>query len=479
MNRILSTLSFLVLVLLLHSCLSSSAMAQVTLYSTFGPGHSFDTTGGYLIASSGITADGLPRWVAAPFTSPFKAHLTRIELAASMATFQPFTDQLEVQLCSNVSGQPGAVLESWLVTTLPPQGSSATISVVSTSGVTLQDDKVYWVVLSAGLGGSNVNVSDSWSLNNVPSGVPLGVHDLYGTVLLSKDGSSWKDAPCCSHNQAQLPAFEVRGKAVGEVKTPPVPVCPPPLPIQVACLQSLRLTVNIVNIVGTPVTPPPGTPVEAILGFVDVNGLPIGPSLPVSLLPGQSASLDLNPSTLPALSQATGPIEIRPVVSPPPNTVGFDGLIRSSAEVFDNTLGFGTLFVLGTESLPAAPVFAPQGLAGGQTMRLHVFSTDSTPCVATLGFLDINGAPVGPTMPVNLSGGQSAALDLNSSSLNIPAGVQGRIELLPQVTLGTIVSASAPQPVACPASVQVFDNQTGRTWTYQRGSAPIILPAVL
>jgi hypothetical protein len=474
MYRILSKLSFLVLVLLLHSCLSISAMAQVTLYSTFGPGHSFDTTGGYLI-STAAPSDGLPRWVAVPFKSPFKAHLTRIELAASMATYQPFTDQLQVQLCSNVSGQPGAALESWLVTTLPPEGSSATISVVSTSGVTLQDNKVYWVVLGPGLGGSNVNVSDSWSLNNVPSGVPKGVHDLYGTVLLSKDGSSWKDAPCCSHNQAQLPAFEVRAKPAGEVKTPPVPVCPPALLLQVACLQSLRLTVNIM---AGPITPPPGTPVEAILGFVDGSGLPIGPSLPVSLLPGQSASLDLNLSALPALSQATAPIEIQPVVSPPPNSVGFDGPIRSSAEVFDNTLGFGTLFVQGTESLPAAPVFAPQGLAGGQTMRLHVFSTASTSCVATLGFLDINGTPVGPTLPVNLSGGQSAVLDLNSSSLNIPAGAQGRIELLPQVTLGTVASASTPQPVACPASVQVFDNQTGRTWTYQPGSAPTVLPAV-
>jgi hypothetical protein len=81
-------------------------------------------------------------------------------------------------------------------------------------------------------------------------------------------------------------------------------------------------------------------------------------------------------------------------------------------------------------------------------------------------------------MPVNLSGGQSASLDLNSNALNMPAGAQGRMELLPQVTLGTVVGASAPQTVACPASVQVFDNQTGRTWTYQPGSTPIIVPAV-
>ena len=469
MNRILSTFNFLVLALLLHSCLSNAAIADDKLYSTLASGNA----GGY-----GIGGPTGPSWVAAPFTSPLKAHLTRIVLGASYPTFQPSSDpnQLQVELRADSSGHPGAVLESWLVTGLPPDfpppGPSERISVVSTSGVILQKDKVYWVVLSPGPLGPGMNTYDTWDINYIPQ----GSHQLFfdGTVAQSLDGSSWGDL-CCPTNDQPLPAFEVRGKPVGAVKTPPVPICPPGLPLQLACLQSLRLTVNIV---AGPITPPPGTPVEAILGFLDVNGLPIGPSLPVSLLPGQSASLDLNPSTLPAPSQATGPIEIQPVVSPPPNSAGFNGEIRSSAEVFDNQLGFGTLFVPGAESLPAAPVFAPQGLAGGQTMRLHVFSTASTPCVATLGFLDNNGAPIGPTMPVNLSGGQSASLDLNSNALNMPAGAQGRIELLPQVTLGTVVGASAPQPVACPASVQVFDNQSSRTWTYQPGSAPIIVPAV-
>jgi len=43
-------------------------------------------------------------------------------------------------------------------------------------------------------------------------------------------------------------------------------------------------------------------------------------------------------------------------------TLQFEGRQRP----LDNQLGFGTLFVLGAESLPAAPVFASKGLMAGR-----------------------------------------------------------------------------------------------------------------
>jgi hypothetical protein len=464
--RTLSKVGFLILALLLHSSLCNTAIAQVTLYSTFGPGHSYDIGGGYPVASPDhgppCSCPGGAQ-VAAAFTAPFKARLTGIELAVGYnPLLGTLTDQVQVELHSDLKGHPGALLESWLVTGLSPAPSVITvapkpISVVPTTEIKLQGSKIYWIVLSAGPLAPGMNdVLDIWSWTSLLE--PIYGGPLSGHVLWSFDGeSTWIDEGGDQTPSADyLPAFEVRGKLLG-VKTPLVPIIPS---------QIVRLT-----IVAGPITPPPGVPVEAVLGFLGPDGNPIGPSSQVSLNPGQTASLDLNANALPALAQL-GRMEILPVVAPPAGSVGFNGEIRSSVEVFDVATGFGSVFVVGSETLPEAPIFAPQALASGQNMRLNVFSVDSTPCVATLGFLDSNGTPIGPTMPVTLSGGQSASLDLNSASLGIPSGAPGRIELQPQVTLGSANGSS----VACPASVEVFDNSTGRTRTYQSGSAPLVLP---
>jgi len=160
-----------------------------------------------------------------------------------------------------------------------------------------------------------------------------------------------------------------------------------------------------------------------------------------------------------------------PIVTPPPGAPAFAGQLQASAEVFDNLISFGTIFVPGKISLPSVSTFAPQGLAGGETIRLTAFSYPPTPCVATLSFADHNGRPLGSTLPVSLSGVQSASLDLNANALSLKLGQ--RVEVQPIVTLTPLVGDIAPQALACPASVEVFDHLTNRTWTYQMG-----LPAV-
>jgi hypothetical protein len=106
-------------------------------------------------------------------------------------------------------------------------------------------------------------------------------------------------------------------------------------------------------------------------------------------------------------------------------------------------------------------------------MRITVFAHPPNPCVATLGFADSNGAPIGPTLPVNLSGGQSASLILNFDTLGRPPGAAGRVEIQPLVTLAPSAAGAAPKGNACPASVSVVDNLLGRTMTYQSGMSAV------
>jgi hypothetical protein len=205
-----------------------------------------------------------------------------------------------------------------------------------------------------------------------------------------------------------------------------------------------------------PVTPPPGSPVEATVGFVDLNGVTVGQPVTVPVIPGQVTSVDLNSNTF--LHVPGQHANVLPLVSAPAgqSLPGF----RVTTEVFDGQSGFGALLTTENELGQAPSSLAPQGLAGGQTMRLIATGYPPTACVATLSFADSTGNPIGPALQVNLSPGQSMPLDLNSSVLGLQPG--RRIEVQPKVTLQAPVSS-------CGAASEVFDQATGRTWTYQSG----------
>lgn len=215
--------------------------------------------------------------------------------------------------------------------------------------------------------------------------------------------------------------------------------------------QTIRLTA-----VNGPIRVPPGVPVQAILGFVDLHGNSIGPSMPVILNPGQTASLDLVASTI-----TSGRISVRPVVTSLPGAPA-QGSLEASVEVFEAANGFGTVFAHGVHTVPVVPIFVPQGVAYGQTIQINVAAPPDSPCVAALGFEDNNGNPVGPSSNVNLSPSHAAVLDFNVNSLTGHAGQ--RIEVQPMVTPQN--AAGGPASV-CQASVEVFDQRTKHTWTYQ------------
>jgi hypothetical protein len=231
--------------------------------------------------------------------------------------------------------------------------------------------------------------------------------------------------------------------------------------------QGVRLTV-----VAGPAVVPPGVPVEANLGFVDLNGDAVGPSLQVALNPGQTQSLEWAAP----VQQLGQRVEVRPVVTQT-STDPSSPSLQASVEVFDLLTGFGTVLAPApaAQSISGVPGFFPQGLAGGQTMRLNVVAFPPGPCTGVLSFADKNGARLGPSLPVNLTPGMATSLDLNADTLGLKLGQH--IEVQPVVSAAPSISSGPPITSACQGSVEVFDHLTGRTWTYQSGLPAVQLPA--
>jgi hypothetical protein len=228
------------------------------------------------------------------------------------------------------------------------------------------------------------------------------------------------------------------------------PPAPPHHPVPTWYPSIIRLSLEFAG----PVTPPPGSPVEAIVGFVDLNGVTVGQPVTVAVVPGQVTSVDLNSGTfLHALGQHAN---VLPVVSAPAGQTLPP--LQVTTEVFDGQSGFGALLSTENELAAAPPSLAPQGLAGGQSMRLIATAYPPNACAATLSFADSKGNPTGTSLQVNLRPGQSVPLDFNSSILSLQPGQ--RIEVQPKVMVQSSGSS-------CGATAEVFDQATGRTWTYQ------------
>jgi hypothetical protein len=200
--------------------------------------------------------------------------------------------------------------------------------------------------------------------------------------------------------ESSAPGTRAGALAQGSFRVSEIVTRPQPLP---------GVTGQIMREIAGPAMVPPGVPVEVNLGFVDIDGSPVGPSTTVPLNAGERATLDLN---LDSLAQLPGQrVLVRPVVSVA-NTAALSGAgaavapgaaapgqadvsVDEVTEVFDQATGFGTLLVPSETSFAPHPVFQRQGLAAGQTMQLIVTAYPPIPCRATLGFLNAAGAPIG------------------------------------------------------------------------------------
>lgn len=235
---------------------------------------------------------------------------------------------------------------------------------------------------------------------------------------------------------------------------PPPPANPPSHPVSAWTLATIRASLEIAG----PVTPAPGSPVEAIVGFTDLNGNLIGPLTPIPVSAGQVASVDLNAATF---LQGGQHANVIPVIQGPQGVQL--PAVQLTVEVFDRQNGAMLSSGNGFDARPSS--LAPQGLAGGQTLRLLAAAYPPNPCAATLGFADMLGNAVGPTLEVTMNPGQAKSLDLTGSMLNLAAGQ--RVEVQPSVTLQPAPNAAAAGGSACSITSEVFDQVTGRTWTYQ------------
>ena len=229
-------------------------------------------------------------------------------------------------------------------------------------------------------------------------------------------------------------------------------------------------------LVAGPVTPPPGGPVQAQLGFVNVQtGALLGQLQQVTLNPGQIESVDLD--LTPYVARVGQRIEVQPVIVQSPNAAGANNpsptQISATLQTLDEFTGFQAVSAPLPQPGTFGPRLAPQILAGGQTMRFDALASPFDSCVAQVSFNDRNGNPLIPSMPLNLAPGTGTTVDLNANALGF--GLGREIEVQPVLT-PTAPAAAVAQNSVCIASVEVFDHLTGRTWSHQ--SMMVGLPAV-
>ena len=117
-----------------------------------------------------------------------------------------------------------------------------------------------------------------------------------------------------------------------------------------------------------------------------------------------------------------------------------------------------------------AAVFGMVGVARGQTARLNVSDTSgSYPCSAELGFVDADGNLI-KSSRILIEQGKSRSLDLIRDELQVSGNrVQARavLSVTGAPVAGRMAGACAPI-----ATVEVFDNETGRTTVTLTQSQP-------
>jgi hypothetical protein len=430
---------------------ATTVRAQTVLFSTFGPSQSFNASASqtvYLTSGPGDfslqSQSVASAFTVSAYSLTGRFYLNRLDMAVAG------TNAFSVQLTADASGQPGTVLETWFVSapTLP------ITTVVDALNLQLKIGQQYWIVLNPLASDGNAN--DPWYGGyNDPS--PTSVDGTYEKPNGVIENFGWESV------QSSL-AFDVVGTTISF--TPP--------PWGLGFNQILRV------IVAGPITPAPGTPVEANLSFINLAGIAIGPSSPVTVNPGQFVTIDFHANDY--LQEIGQRLEVIPVITPAQNPNGPSiTSVQASVEIIDVFTGVATVLTPAPLSppnplYPAGPItpsLTPQNLAGGQAMRLNVVAFSPTPCMATLSFADKHGKSLGTSQQVNVSPGTGTYLDLTADALSLQLGQ--RLDVQPIVTVTTPIGAAAISS-ACQASVEVFDRLSGRTMTYQ--TAAVQLPAV-
>jgi hypothetical protein len=437
--------------------LPGAARAQQVLFTTFGPNDSHDSGGtpfGSVLGPDGppyvpfvgrADAFTLP---CCPFTGTYG--FSRLDFAIGDLSNNPDGGPppyvFRVQLTADASGMPGTVLETWTVSSPTSNSPTGIFTVYDSLQLELVAERQYWVTVN--------------STNALASGTWFGYDSHSGLIAFNFGGDGgWNTL------HGYQGALNVWGTTISFFLPP----------IGLVANQILRVLV-------TGGAPPGRNRAQANLGLIDLDGKAIGPSLPVTINPGEIVSVEF-----PANDYIKRPgerLEVVPVISSLPNpnaALGAGGRIQASVEVRDAATGSGTIFtsVPTAPPDPLAPVLAAQSLEHGQTMLINVMALPDHPCIARLNFADKEGRPLRPSKLVDVPAGTGMSFDLNADTLGLKLGE--RIDVRPIVTLTAppVTSPTAASPridSACQASVEVFDQKSGRTETYQ--AARVQSPAV-
>jgi len=197
MSRLMRTLLCITALTVLSLALPLASMAgTITVYNNFGPGNAYDPNNGWTESGAGsLTGFNSLQAMAFTNTTGQNIALTQIDIADG---FISGNNSMVLSLyADNGSGAPGALMESWLVTSLPSFGTCCTVDTVTSSpGVILSNGGTYWI--------SAASDSQSWEAWNWNTTSASG----QGSIS-TDDGATWASSAYSPNG-----AFDVLGTAV-------------------------------------------------------------------------------------------------------------------------------------------------------------------------------------------------------------------------------------------------------------------------
>jgi hypothetical protein len=174
--------------------INSSVNASTTIFSTLGPGDTYNINSGYAIGAFDEYCWELGNQFS--FTGPNPYQLDSIELAVG---FVSGTNVLDVWIMSDAAGKPGTIIESFNF--IGDMGyfrqNNPLLVGNSVSSPTLTPDTPYWLTVSVPDDGTKA----AWNRAD-----PV----VYGVLALSLDAGSWWSLS----NNVGMGAFRINGTAV-------------------------------------------------------------------------------------------------------------------------------------------------------------------------------------------------------------------------------------------------------------------------
>jgi hypothetical protein len=176
--------------------------ADAIVYNNFGPGNTF--------TGSGPAAVEGGQYIANAFTVTGSSFdITQISLALFVEDSFGEAPDFTVQLLADSGGEPGSVIQSWSLTSVPDYPGAFTTSlqpgqtISGITGVTLTEGTTYWLEAQP----------------THPEASPLGVWDENSTGAMGPVSYEYGGVWTASVTQTNF-AFQILGNAVSTVPTP-------------------------------------------------------------------------------------------------------------------------------------------------------------------------------------------------------------------------------------------------------------------